>query len=322
MAPNTNYTTLIVTTLNNQSTKIFNNVVTNTSLLRHLRLKNNIKIIPGGRQFTHPLLYAKNSSFQARAKLETIDLPVTDPLTDSEWPIRILDGSIVLPDLDVAMNQGSKEKLLDYANSKKLEAEVSMTELMSDQIWTAVDSIGSNDMDSIPKIIAHDVTVTSSVGGINQSSESWWRNYSYDTAVSGFNTSNEGMNVIDTALNGATFGMMGPKIIVTTKAIFTLYMIGLSNNARYQTMGVGDAAFRELQYGTMPFVADDDCPTGDLYGIDTDSVRLQVLAGGNFKKTEFQNAKNQLVSSALYYVYCNLTCGSRRTNFVVDSITA
>ena len=321
MAPNTNYTTLIVTTLNNQSLKVFNNVTTNVSLTRHLKLKGNIKVVSGGRKFTHPLLYAKNSSFQSRTKLETIDLPVTDPLTDSEWEIRILDGSIVLPDLDIAMNSGSKEKLLDFANAKKLEAEVSMTELLSDQIWKASPN-GTSDFDSIPQIIAEDVTVTSSVGGINQSSESWWRNYSYDTAVSGFNTSNEGMNVIDTSLNAATFGMMGPKIIVTTKAIFTLYMIGLSNNARYQTMGVGDAAFRELQYGTMPFVADDDCPAGNLYGIDTDSVRLQVLAGGNFKKTEFQNAQNQLVSSALYYLYANLTCGSRRTNFVVDSITA
>lgn len=321
MAPNTNYTTLIVTTLNNQSAKIINNVMTNTSLTRHLRLKNNVKIIPGGRKFTHPLLYAKNSSFQARTKLETIDLPVTDPLTDSEWDIRILDGSIVLPTLDVAMNAGSKEKLLDFANAKALEAQVSMVELLSDQIWKGSPN-GTTDFDSIPSIIRENVSESADVGGINQSSNTWWRNYSYDTAVSAFNTSNNGMNAIDTALNEATFGMMGPKIIVTTKKIFTLYMIGLSNNARYQTMGVGDAAFRELQYGTMPFIADDDCPTGNLYGIDTDNVRLQILAGGNFKKTEFRNATNQLVESALFYLFANLTCGSRRTNFVVDSITA
>lgn len=317
--PNTNFSTLIATTLQNFSNKIVNNVMTNNALFYLLNKAGNVKVISGGRQFIHQVLYSQNSSFGARGKLDTIDLPVTDPITVSEWDIKNINGSIVLPTMDVAMNAGSREKLLDYANAKRLEAEVSMGEVMGDQVFA--ESPGTNDMDSIPIIIAEDVTASTSVGGINQSAQSWWRNQSYDTAVTAFNTSNAGVNAIDTSLNNATFGKMGPKVIVTTKAIFTLYMLSLTSNARYMNMELGDAGFKALQYATIPFVFDDNCPSGNLYGIDTDNLKLQVLAQGNMKMTSFQVARNQLAESALFYMFCNLTCGSRRTNFVIDSIT-
>lgn len=320
MAPNTSYSTLLVTTIRNQSPKIFNNVVTNNGLARHLKAKGNVRIVSGGTKFTHPVLYAKNSSFASISKMGTIDLPTTDPISASDWDIKVLAGSIVLPDLDVAMNSGSKEKLLDYANAKKLEAETSMSELLGDQVFAS--SPGANDFDSIPKIIEEDPsTSTVEPGGISGSVYSWWRNYSYDTTVTGFNSASAGINAIDTSVNNATKGIMGPKLIVTTSSIFTLYMIGLSSQARYTSMESGDAAFRELMYGTMPFIIDDNCPSGNLYGIDTDSIRMQVLAQGDFKQTPFRFAEQQLAQSALFYLYANLTCGSRRTNFVIDSIT-
>lgn len=321
MPPNSNFTTLIATTLQNFSNSMFNNVVTNNAALLMLQKAGNIKIVSGGRQFVHQLLYAKNSSFAARGKLDTIDLPVTDPLTASQWNIKIVDGSLVLPTLDVAMNSGSREKLLDYTNAKKLEAEVSMTEVLGDQIFGS--SPGSDDMDSIPSIIREDVTADTSVGGINQSDNSWWRNYSYDTSVTAFNTSQAGFTAIDTSLNQTIKGRMGPKLHVTTPTIFTLFQLGLTSNMRYRSedLELGKAGFKALEYAGAPVVFDDNCPSGNWYGIDTESIKLQVLTQGNMKQTPFQFSTNQLVESALIYMFTNLTSGSRRTSFVIDSIT-
>lgn len=319
---NANFSTLIATTLQNFSNKIMDNVVTNNTLARHLMQSGNLKVVSGGRQFVHQLLYAKNPTFAARTKLGTIDATYTEPITASEWDIKVLSGRIDLATLDVAMNAGSREKLLDFVNVKKLEAEVSMGELLGDQMFTA--SPASVDFDSIPRIISEDPDLDTTVGGISGVDNTWWRNYSHNTVVSAFNTTQNGVNAIDTSVNASTFGTMGPKIIITTNAIFTLYMLSLTNNVRYMTSDLaekGDAAFRHLMYATMPFYADDNCPTGNLYGIDTDSLKLQVLAQGNMKQTPFQFATNQLASSALMYFFANLTCGSRRTNFVIDSIT-
>jgi len=318
---NPNYTTLIASTLENRSDKIFNNVISNNAVLFMLQKAGNIRIKQGGRLFLHPILYKKNSSFQARSKLDTISLPVTDPVTDSQWDIKILDGSVVLPTLDVAMNSGSREKVRDYIADKELEAETSMTEILGDQMMNT--SVGSNDLDSVPRIISETPSSDTDVGGIDSSSSanSYWRNEAYATVVSGWNTSQEGLNALDTALNNATFGKQGPKLIATTKAIFTLYMLGLTTNVRYANLEMGDAGFKALQYATIPFVFDDNCPSGNLYGIDTDALRWQVLAQGNMRRTPFQWAHNQLVESSLMYIFSNLTCGSRRTNLVMNSIT-
>lgn len=58
----------------------------------------------------------------------------------------------------------------------------------------------------------------------------------------------------------------------------------------------------------------------NLYGIDTDNLKLQVLSQGNMKQSPFQWSHNQLTETALMYFYGNLSCGSRRTNFVIDSV--
>jgi len=323
MVPNSNYSTLLATTIENFGNKIFDNVITNTTLARYLNARGNVKVVGGGEKFVHQLLYQKNSSFASRASMDTIALPVEDPLTCSQWDVKVLSGSIVLPELDVAKNAGNREKLLDYAGAIIRQAELSMSELLSDQIWTAAASIGANDMDSISKIVAQDVTASTSIGGINQSGETWWRNVSYDTVVTGFATSNEGINAIDINLNATTFGTQGPKIIVTDKTIFSRYMLSLTSNVRYtqDDLGQGDAGFRKLMYATLPFVADDDCESGNIYGIDLDSLKLQILAQGNMKRSPFKFATNQLATSSLMYLFANLTCGSRRTNFVIDSVT-
>lgn len=318
---NANYSTLIATTLENRSDKIFDNVISNNALLYMLRKSGNIKVVSGGRLFLHPLLYKTNSSFAARGSTDTIALPITDPLTDSQWSVKVISGSVVLPALDVAMNAGSREKLLDYAMVKEMEAQTSMEEVLGDQLFNT--SVGADDFDSIPRIIGTAPSADTDVGGINSSTSanSYWRNYAYTTAITSFSGSQTGINQIDTALNSSTFGKQGPTLIVTTKAIFTYYMLSLTSNVRYSNLEMGDAGFKALQYATIPFVFDDNVPANRLYGIDTNAVKLQVLAQGNFKRSPFRWKQDQLVESSLLYLFGNLTCGSRRTNFVLSSIS-
>lgn len=320
---NTNFTTLIATTLQNFSNKLLDNIVNNNATLYFMKKSENIQVVQGGRQFIEQILWKTNSSFGARGGLDEIPTPVTDSVTASEWNIKVVSGSIVLPTLDVAKNSGSREQLIDYARAKSIEAETTMGNVLGAQLMNT--NVTTSDFDSIPRIIATVPTAQSDVGGIDSSNSvySYWRNYVYSTAVTAFNTSQAGLNAIDTSLNQATFGRMGPKLMVTTKAIFTLYQLSLTPNQRYtDTQTTGNAGFKALQYAFIPIVFDDNCPAGRLYGIDTESVKLKMLNQGNFRQTPFQMKINQLAESALLYVFGNITCNSRRTNFVITSITA
>lgn len=319
---NVNFATLATTTLQNFANEIFDNVTTNNPLLFHLKKAGNIKVVGGGRQFTHPVYYKQNDTFGAIAKLGTVPLNFQDDITRSQWDIKVIAGSMVLSQVEQAMNAGDKEKLIDYLEEKKMGAEITMSEILGDQIFQA--SPGANDFDSIPRIISTTPSAQSDVGGIDStaSDQTYWRNYVYATAVTAFGTAQAGLNAMDTSLNNATWGKMGPKIIITTKAIFTLYQLALTANVRYSKLEDGDAGFKNLLYATLPVMFDDNCVASRMYFIDTESLKLQVLAQGNMKMTAFEQSHNQLVSSALLYVLGNLTCGSRRTNAVISSITA
>ena len=317
---NSDFLTLAATTLQNFANEIFDNVVTNNTVLFHLRKAGNLKVSSGGRQFTHPVFYQSNSTFAAISKLGTVPVTIQDNLTRAVYDLKVIAGSVVLSQVEMAMNAGDREKLIDYVEEKKMEAITTVGEILGDQVFnTTVTASGSLNFDSIPYIITTTPGTTSSdVGGIDatNAANTYWQNI-VGTTVTGFGTSQEGLNQMDTLLNACTFGKQGPKIIVTTKALYTKYSLALTANARYTSMQDGDGAFRNLMYNTLPVMFDDNAVSGKMYFIDTDSLRLQVLNEGNFMNTEFQQTQNQLVKSMLMYFIGNITCGSRRTQGVL-----
>lgn len=316
---NSNYSTNIaVTTLEHFANEIFDNVVTNNATLNELKKAGNILVVGGGRKFTHPVFYIKNSTFDSYAKSDTITPSLQDQFTRSEWEIKTLAGAVAISKLEEAMNSGNKEGLIDYVESLKMAAEVSMSELIGDQLF-GVDYTNTNDLDGIPRIVHTNPSgFTESVGGI-ASDATYWRNQVY-TATMGFSTS--GLNQMDQMLNNCTFGRQGPTFIITTKAIFTYYQLTLAANVRYTSLEKGDGGFKNLMYATLPVMFDDNCAANHMYFLDGKSLRLQVLAQGNMKMTPMQDAYNQLLSRAILYLFGNLTCGSRRTNGVISAITS
>lgn len=316
---NTSYTSLITTTLQNHGKEIFDAVSTNNALIWMLKKAGNIKVVGGGRKFTHPIIYKTNDSFQMYSKLDPISTTMTDAISRAEYDIKVAAGSIVLSEIELAMNAGNREKLIDYADEKRLEAEISMSELLGDQSFA--DGTASKEFGGLQYLISETPSAQTDVGGINASANSYWQNYTYNTTVSAFNTSDAGLTAMNTVLNETTFGRRGPRAIFTTKTAYGLYEIGLTSNIRYAQTDLADAGFRHLQYTTLPVLFDDNCPDGNMYFVDTDALWLQVLSQANMQVTQFQMKDDQLASIALMYIAGNLTTGSRRTQGIINSIT-
>ena len=319
---NTTYTRIVTDTLQDHGQEIFDNVSTNHPLLYTLQKKGNIKVRPGGRKFTHPLYYNQNTSFKSYSKLDVIDTPTMDDYTRAEYDIKTIAGSLVLGTFDMAANSGDKAKLLDLAMEVRMAAEISMEQVLGTQVFA--DGSTATDFGGLQYLINIAANTQTDVGGINNTTAgtTWWRNYYNTTGTAAFNTGAAGLLLMQAALNNTTQGRKGPRMVVTTKTVYSLYEIGLTANIRYTKLELGDAGFQALAYTTMPVVFDDNCPSGYMYFVDTDSLWLQVLSGGNMKVSEFQPSHNQLSQTALMYLFGNLTTGSRRTNGVLSAITA
>ncbi len=318
---NSNFTTAITATLQDHGKEIFDAVSTNNAVLFMLKQAGNIKVRSGGRTFTHPVLNDVNSSFQMIDPLGTISLNRTDNFTRAEYAIKVAAGSITLGTIELAQNAGDREKLLDLADIKKQEAEVSMSELLGDQMFA--DGTGSKDFGGLNFLINSSPSTQSDVGGIDASASgnTYWRNDVNSTGTAAFNTSLAGLTIMNDVLNQTTFGRQGPKAVFTTKAVYALYELGQTSNIRYQRTDLADAGFRALQFTTMPVLFDDNATAGYMYFVDTSSLWLQVLAQANMQVTQFQLQTDQLASSALMYLAGNLTCGSRRTQGLATGIT-
>ena len=295
--------------------EVFDGISTNNALVWMLRQSGNIKVSEGGRVFTHPLHYALNTSFAARAHDAAIPTPDPQTHTHSEWNVRTISGSITLFKLHQAMNQG-KAVILKYLSEKKQSAIVSSTEVLGDEL---VDGSGVDpSWDSLETIVS--TTNTTTVGGI-AGSDATWQNYSAATGGA-FNTSNNGITAWDLAVRSTSFGNTSPRAIFTTSAIFGLYYISQAGNIRYYNEELADAHFEHLNFGRRPVLWDDNIDAGLTYFIDTDSLWLQVLRAGNLVTTEFRPSANQLSDVALVYLFGNLTCGSRRNHGVVTGQTS
>lgn len=312
-AGNSNFTTLITTTLQNLPSDVTDAVSTNNALYYILKKKGNIKISSGGRTFTHPLWYKQNTSFKAYDKTETIDTPLMDDKTRAEFNIKVIAGSVVVSLLDEAMNSGSKEQLINLARETTKNAISSMEEVLGDQ--TFKDGSSSKDFGGLPFLINSSPSTQSDVGGINPSTtgNEYWRNQ-IGTTADFSSSSTTSLGKMSALVTECTKGRSGPRLVVTTKTLYSEYEAMLTSNIRYVTTELADAGFLHLAYQTMPVVFDDNCGSGAMYFIDTDNLWLQVLARGNMQLTDMQPSHDQLVKVALLYLFGNLTTGSRRTN--------
>ena len=131
---NSSYTKIITTTLQNHGREIFDAVSTNNALFYMLNKRGNIKVVGGGRKFTHPIYYLANSTFDARGALDPIPTSVQEDITRAEYDIKTVSGSLVLSIQEEAMNAGNKEQLIKLANEVKEGAQITMRETMGDQV--------------------------------------------------------------------------------------------------------------------------------------------------------------------------------------------
>ena len=164
---NTNFTKLITTSLQNLPAEVFDAVSTNNALLYMLQKRGNLKIVSGGRSFTHPIYYKPNTSFKAYGKTDTIDTPLMDDITRAEFPIKIIAGSVVLSLLEEAMNAGNKEKLIDLVEETVTRAKISMAEVMGNQVFST--GAGDKDIDGVQFLVNSAPSAQTDVGGIDAS---------------------------------------------------------------------------------------------------------------------------------------------------------
>jgi len=280
------------------------------------------KSLDGGRNFSALLEYATNTTVSSYSDTEVIDTTRIDVFDEATFDHKQYAGTVVMSELERARNQGSGAKF-PLLPGKLDNLKRSMEKKINEDLFSDGTGNSSKEIGGLQHIVAT-APSTGTVGGINRANFSFWRN----RQSSGAKTSTAYDNLRSTMItvyNDSSNGVSGnhPHFAVTTQTVFEGYESLLTTNERFMSKKEGDASFKNsvLKFKGIEIAYDDDCPSGVLYFLNPQYLKLAYLRGYWFKGFPAVDPANQTVDVFKVITLANLITTNARMLGAVTAIT-
>lgn len=181
------------------------------------------------------------------------------------------------------MNSDSETKMLDLLKSKIQQAEMSLSDEISQQLFADGTGNNSKDITGLAAIVAADPT-TGTLAGINRATYSWWRNQ-YRASAGSFAAS--GITYMRQMFNDCARGRVKPNLVLTDQATFEYYEDALRPEFRNTNKSLADGSFENLDFKGQPVVYDMDCTAGYMYFLNFKFMNWVVHQDADFATTPF-----------------------------------
>jgi hypothetical protein len=267
--------------------KMVDNIFQSNPLLKRLKEKQYTRV-DGGTSIIQPLNYAQASAVEWYQGADTLTVTDNDVITGAEYSWKQIHGAITISHLDELKNNGDAAKLKLVQNKMKI-----VEKSVQDTMGTGLYSSGS-----IAKSIVglgSIVGIANTVGGISQSSYSWWQGQVDST------TTVTTLPAIQVVNNLATVGNDGPTVGMTTRAIYNYIYALLQPQQRFVDAGEAKAGFTSIMLNGFPVLVDSHCTTAALYLLNEQYLHLYYHPQEDFRFEPFQKPINQNVKVGHIY---------------------
>jgi hypothetical protein len=306
-----NYDALVATSLANYRKTLQDNISASNSFYAEVPWEAQ----DGGLYIAEDLMYdlAPVDTYEGYDELA---LTPTNGITQSQWQWSQAATPIAISEKERKQN---KHRIVNLVTSKIMQAEIAMKEFYpkaflqgslisgGTSLTTAYTSPvnGSSFIDPLPKLVYYESASswpTLSVGGIDQNTQSWWRNQSKAstaTTATGF------MGEILNMYNLCSKGPGGPPNLilcdqVTWELVHQAYRLYFNNNVSSD----GNFPFPNLKFFSSRIVWDEYVPDvatgtaatttkGSMYFLNTKFFKCVYESETNFVATDFQRPTNQ-----------------------------
>jgi len=294
---NPNFDALLSTTLANYRDQLTDNIFTARPLTYFLQDKGRIRMLNGGTKIVEPLIYGQNSTVASYSGYDTISLTAQSGITAAEYDWKQYAASIAISGIEEAKNNGEQE-IINLLEAKIMQAEESMREGFNTMFYADGTGNSGKDWNGLGNI----VEASGTVGGIDRSTEAYWRSYEENTS--------EALSLakMATAYNSVSVGNDHPDMVLTTQTLFEKYEALLQPQLRYTDTKTADAGFQNLLFKAAPVVYDEGCTAGVMFFLNSKYLTLVGHSGKWFSQTEFVRPENLDARYALIMCYGNLTC--------------
>lgn len=314
--PNTSYTEIISTTLDNYRSKLSDNVLNHNALLAKLKANGNTDTAGGGAKLLENLMYDENGTFKWYSGYETLDVSGSDVLTSASFDWKQANCNVTMSGLEDLQNDGS-QAVHNLVKARITVAEKTMQNQIGASLFYANTEHSGKAIGGLQHLVA-DLPTSGTVGGIDRSTNAWYRNQFYDFSTESVAAS---ASTIQHAMNRTylrcTRGKDTPDLIVAGETYFTYYEESLQAQQRFMSETEAAGGFKGYKYKGAVVVYDENCAATRMYLLNTDYIHFRPHARRNFVTLDRKSSVNQDATVVPLYWAGNMTISNASLQGVI-----
>lgn len=349
------YNSLVASTIKRYQKKFVDNIIKDFILLAALgdkdlaptvfkmrkpegRFAEGIKLVAGGEKIFMPLMYAENQTVQGYAGYDTLDITPTDPFTAAEYDWRRIAGTVNMDYDRLDKNSGDDVKLFDLMQGMMQNLKASMQFKVNDMLLKPK-LAGTKEPLGLMDIVKDDPSTnpaSGNLGGIDASTNTWWRNQIADQGAVAYGTDQTGAGPsgLRQLMYRCTFGVEQPNLVLGGDVAFEALQKSALNQVRFVSKNeeiMGNMGFTVMMFNGKPVVREQRIGTlrseaglsGDaFYVINTKYLKLWGMKNRFFEPSNTKEPVNQDTVVQSIITACQFCTDNRRTHGVQFNIVA
>lgn len=302
--------------IDNYSGTLADNVSTHSPLLRNIFLKGNNKPANGGNTIRQELMYAENSTSKWYSGTELLDIADTEMIDAAQFDWKQYNVNFVISGIEKTKVKGESEQH-GLVSSKLKVTEITAKNAVATSIFSDGTGSGGKEIGGLQLLVAD--TPTNSVGGINASTYSFWRNKTYDfsTEASGNASASNILTGMNVAWRRTMRNMDIPDVIIADDDYYGYFESALQTNQRFVRAGEATAGFETIAYKSANVFYDSNTPDKHMYMLNTDYLFFRFDPDRNFSRDKEKAPTNQDTVVVPMYWTGNLTTSNRSLQCVL-----
>ena len=316
-SPNSTFTELVSSTFRKVRKDVKDNLSNRNALLKHIYKRGNYRSEDGGLTIVTPLDYNANSTYQRYSDWDTLNIAQSDVISSAEYQWRQIAINIVASGREKRINSGDS-RIFSLAKAKMKNAIRTFNNSFSSDLYS--DGTATNQINGLQALVADAGTGT--VGGIDSSSFTFWKNTIFDcsaNSVTSSATTIENSMMLPLWLSLDRGPDDQPDLIVMDNIYYKYFETSQVSLKRYMDASNADGGLVSLKYknADVYFDGNSGIPTSHAYFLNTNYIELVVHKDADLEIMDAQRPINQDGDVIPILWMGNLTLSNRKLQGVI-----
>ena len=306
----------IVSTGQNRRPGLVDQFYGSMPFLARLRSKDATRV-RGGSDIRENFIYAGFTA-GSYGRGDTFDTGVTEFTTAMRFDWKFAYGALNLNVIDVDLND-SPEQTFDLVEAAMENAELSLLDDLSDQIFSDGTGNVSKDFDGLANAVSRSTSVA--YGGITRSATASTPGAALRSGADDSTGGALSLAAVNVQFGSTVVGKEKPDLIVTTQTLWNRIWERSQPSERNNAEADRDIGFETVRLNSAYVTVDSHCPSGFLYLLNTGWWRLYVHNKWDFRLRGPMQPTSQQLEIGQIIVWGNLVCRSPRLQGVMSGLT-